>query len=179
MSSTLISPPMLYFINMYILLILHAVYTAITIYVFGIPKSLSETYYLYNSKCKYLGLIFPCLLFTAICFLLPSFLMIGKLEFLIFIAIGSLLFTTITPAFKTNSIVNNTHTISAWICAICSLLWMLLVFPVGWKILLLSAIIWAFVFILFGKLSEFKNTYTFWLENIVFTSLYLVLLLGR
>lgn len=160
-----------------ILMSLHIIYFIVTICLFGIPKSLSQTYYLYEARHKYLGLIFPLFMLIAVVILLPSFLMLNSYEFLIFIALGSLIFTIITPAFKTNRIIDNTHTISAWISAICSVIWILIAIPNGLNLLIGSIGVWILIMLMFCEEPEdISCTYTFWLENMVFTSLYIVLI---
>ena len=54
------------------------IYNAVAIHFFGIPKSLSETFYLYQNKKKSLGYIFTGMMFAVALTLMPAWIEITE-----------------------------------------------------------------------------------------------------
>jgi hypothetical protein len=53
------------------------VYNIVALCIFGVPSSLSNTYYLYESKKKHLGMVFPAMMTSMAFTLLPAWLELG------------------------------------------------------------------------------------------------------
>ena len=154
-------------ILVFIAFIIYLIYNGVSIHLFGIPKSLSETYYLYNDKKRGLRVLFPIVMILFAFLLLPSWLEItvgNPLQFLSFLAAGSIMFTGASPAFKKSTMDLKVHTISALSSALCSILW--IIFGSGsWYFIP----IWLLVIGLIAILTKtIKNSYTYWLETIAF-----------
>lgn len=105
------------------------IYLSYVVERFGIPNSISDTYYLLGGKVK--GLVFQGVL------TLTAFLMIPVLlsrssestEFLAFFACAGLLFVAAAPCFKDSS-ERIIHFVSAFVCCGSLLLWQ--IFNASW-----------------------------------------------
>ena len=87
-------------------------------------------------------------------------------QFLAFLAPASIMFVGTAPRFKDSDLENRVHSISAIIAAICSLVWVAIVTPFWWVILIcLGLVILAAVFT-----SSYKTAYVYWLEQVAFGS---------
>lgn len=153
----------------------YIIYNIVTLCIFGIPNSLSETYYLYKNKWN-IGWVFPIMIYLVVGLLLPGWIILSEgmtLQFLAFLSPASLLFVGTAPAFKKSKLEDNVHTISAYIATICSLLWIVFATPYWWIIL-----IWTFMIL---SISIFTKTVTYakiyWIELITMNSTFSVLLL--
>lgn len=136
-----------------------------------IPKSISNTYYMYENINKYLKYLFPAMIFTIVALMLPSWLEATKdsyLQFLTFFTCASLLFVGAAPNFKSSKVENYVHSISAVISAICAILWCILVVNT-WGLVILN-LIYFLIFALFTK--TVKKSCVFWLEMTAFISLF-------
>lgn len=103
-------------------------YIFVSILNFGIPKSLSETYYLYEFGRGFGG-IFSICFGIAVAILLPAWIQMSEgspFQFLGFLAPSSLLFVAVAPRFK-EDFEGKVHSVSAIFAAICALLWVILV----------------------------------------------------
>ena len=150
---------------------IYMVYNAIAIGNFGIPRSLSETYYLYKDKYK-CGFVFPVMMLLVVGFMMPAWLALSdgsSFQFLSFLAPASLLFVGATPAFKSSDIDDRVHTWSAYFAAVCSLLWVILVTPYWWVILLWFAVIALTAL----ATRSVKSSLVYWLETVTFFSTFL------
>lgn len=148
---------------------LFVIYNIIALILFGVPKSLSMTYYLYEERQKILKILFPSMIFLLCVFLIPCWLEISNgstFQFTAFLSAGSLLFVGMTPAFKKSNIYNTIHDIAAFACALFAILWIILV-PKLWYIILIVGIIIALIAIL---TKTYKTSYIYWLEMIAFIS---------
>lgn len=142
-------------------------YIVSIIFMFGIPWSISSTYYLLESKKKGLG----CL-FTAFCYVTGSFLLPGWMDttlesyqFTCFLSVSGLFFVGAAAQFK-DGLTNTVHYTAAVICCVFSQIWC---FIAGcWWISLLSFC----VFILVAGLSRKKN-WMFWIEIAAITATYI------
>lgn len=141
-------------------------YNAIALANFGVPQSLSMTYYLWKEKSNK-GYVFPCMMYAVVAFMMPAWITMSEgsdFQFLAFLAPAAIAFVGTAPAFLSGGIENSVHMWSAVIAAICSLLWVILVTPYWWMIL-----IWLGLVVLASILtSSYKTAYTYWLEMVAF-----------
>ena len=114
-------------------LFLFTVYNAVSLKQFGIPKSLSETFYLWNSKKSGLGYIFTGMMFSMAFTLVPAWLELGEvvspwsshLNPLVFFTCAAIAFVGASPAFKANKLEGTVHKVAAVVAAACSMIWCL------------------------------------------------------
>ena len=85
---------------------------------------------------------------------------------LAFLAPASIMFVGTAPRFKDSQLESRVHTVSAIIAAVCSLLWVALVTPYWWVMLIWTGFI-ALATIL---TSSYKTAYVYWLEQVAFGS---------
>ena len=159
-------------ICVFIAFIIYLVYNGIAIKLFGIPKSLSDTYYLYKDKKDWMRIFFPLMMFSMVGLLMPAWLEISAgsmLQFLAFLAAASIAFVGAAPTFKNGGMDYKVHSISAYCAAVFSILWVVLVSK-----LWIMPIIW-FVFItLLAILTKSTKTSTiYWLETVAFMSTFI------
>lgn len=143
-------------------------YNAVAIAFFGIPESLSMTYYLYKERFNK-GFLFPAIMYLVVAFMMPAWITMSEgsdFQFLAFLAPAAIAFVGTAPAFLSSNLENKVHTIAALIAAACSLLWVILVTPYWWIILVWVGIITALAF--FTK--SVKASYIYWLEMVAFGS---------
>lgn len=150
-------------------------YVAVAIKLFGIPESLSNTYYLYQRLEDSLKRLFPAMMSTMVVLMLPSWLDIAEnsnYQFLAFIACSGILFVGFAPAFKDYETEKRVHTISAIIAAVASLAWICLATPFWWFIPLVSV---AVIYLAF-KTKTLGKCLVFWLEMIAFYSTFIAII---
>ena len=162
-------------ISLMIAFAIYMVYNAVAIGNFGVPQSLSDTFYLYKNKYK-CGFVFPVMMLLVVGFMMPAWLTLSEgsnFQFLSFLAPASLLFVGAAPAFKSSDLENKVHTISAYFAAACSLLWVILVTPYWWLVP-----VW-FVVIALPALATrtLKSSLVYWLETVAFFSTFLSVIL--
>lgn len=99
-------------------------YNYLVIKDFGIPHSISSTYYKLEEKKKNLGWLFTSMCWISGGLLLPVMLQFSSInsQFLAFLACASLLFVGAAPQFKLK-LEGNVHYTSAIICGLCALIW--------------------------------------------------------
>lgn len=115
-------------------------YNIVAIKIFGMPTSLSDTFYLYQSKKKGLGYIFSAMMWFMAFSLVPAWLTISdampglehNLTFLAFLASSMILFVGSAPAFRGIELENKVHMISAKLCAVFAIAWCAIV---CWRIM--------------------------------------------
>ena len=153
-------------ISIIIAAIIYAAYNAISLANFGVPQSLSMTYYLWKEKAN-IGLIFPCMMYLVVAFMMPAWITMSEasdFQFLAFLAPASIMFVGTAPAFLGSDLENKVHSISAVIAAVCSLAWVILVTPYWYVIL-----IWfGYISLVSIFTSSYKTAYIYWLETIAF-----------
>ena len=154
---------------------LYLIYTGIVLLIFGAPKSLSSTYYLFKDRLDSLKVLFPTTMLLMTLFLAPCWIEISEgsnFQFLSFLSVAGMAFVGMTPAFKDCESTELVHDVSAYLSAAFSLLWIFLVTPY-WYIPIIMLIV-------FGGISyvtkTWKTAYIFWLENIVITSTFIAML---
>ena len=116
-----------------------AIYNAIVLLLFGVPKSLSMTYYLFKDRENVLKYLFPSMMTLLGVFLMPCWIEMSEgspFQFLAFLSAASLLFVAFAPAFKESDLENNVHQISAYCCAAFAMLWIIFVTPYWYVILI-------------------------------------------
>ena len=147
---------------------IYLAYNAICLALFGVPESLSNTYYLYKEKCNK-GWLFPLMMYLVVALMMPAWISLSEgsnFQFLAFLAPASLLFVATAPAFKSDDIENVVHTTAAAMAATYSLAWVALVTPYWWVMLIwLGFIALASIFT-----SSYKTAYVYWLEQVAFGS---------
>ena len=146
---------------------IYVAYNAIALAIFGIPESLSNTYYLWREKNK--GWLFCLMMYLVVALMMPAWITLSEgsnFQFLAFLAPASIAFVGTAPRFKDSQLESRVHTISAIIAAACSLLWVALVTPY-WNVILICLGFIALVAIL---TSSYKTAYTYWLEQVAFGS---------
>ena len=148
---------------------IYLIYNGATLRLFGVPESLSNTFYLYNDKKKHLGVLFPIMMVSMAGLLLPAWLEISalsSLQFTAFLAAAGLIFTGSAPAFKSNDLEKRVHTVSALVAAVFALLWVIFVSKLWFIILIWFAVILLIAFIT----KTIKSSYIYWLETVAFMS---------
>ena len=155
-----------------LILVALAIYTFYNVFalgMFGVPKSLSTTFYLFEERKSWLRILFPIMMISVAFLLMPAWLELSinsSFQFLAFLAPSAIIFTGAAPAFKRNELENVVHTTSAIMAAITALLWVVLVAHL-WQVILL----WTGVIIMVMFISRtVKTSYIYWLETIAFLS---------
>lgn len=164
-------------------IVIFLIYNIISLTNFGVPESLSNTYYLFNEKQSGLGNIFTFMMVILASSLLPSWLEItdtiegwrSNFVFLAFLSASGILFVGSAPQFKDSKLERKVHESGAIIAAVSALAWDFIVCTE------LSLMIVPTVAISFGILSWITRTYKssiiYWLEMVAFLSTFLVLFL--
>ncbi len=155
-------------ISMIIATVIFVAYDAVAIVLFGIPESLSNTYYLYKEKCNK-GWLFCLMMYLVVALMMPAWISLSEgsnFQFLAFLAPASIMFVGTAPRFKDSQLESRVHTISAIIAAACSLLWVAFVTPYWWVML-----IWfGFIALTAILTSSYKTCLVYWLEQVAFGS---------
>ena len=121
----------IYLILSCIALAVFTVYNAVIIGIFGMPTSLSDSFYLLQSKKKGLGYIFTAMMTVMAFTLMPAWISISdampgwehNLTFLSFLAAAMIMFVGAAPAFRNVGIENKVHMIAAKACAVFAIVW--------------------------------------------------------
>lgn len=148
---------------------IYLIYNGVALRLFGVPESLSNTFYLYNDKKKHLGILFPIMMVSMAGLLLPAWLEISalsSLQFTAFLAAAGIVFTGSAPAFKSNDLEKRVHTVSALVAAVFALLWVIFVSKLWFIILIWLAVVALIAFIT----KTIKSSYIYWLETVAFMS---------
>lgn len=149
--------------------IIFVVYNIPTLIAFDVPKSLSMTYYHWKEHNSKLRFAFPIMMYAVVAFMMPAWITMSEgspWQFLSFLAPASILFVGTAPAFMSSSLENMVHQVSAYLAAALSVLWIVLVTPYWWVILLwLALVALASIFT-----SSYKTSYLYWLELAAFGS---------
>lgn len=153
-------------ISIIIATVIFVAYNAVSLANFGIPSSLSMTYYLYKEKCNK-GWLFPIMMYLVVAFMMPAWITMSEgsdFQFLAFLAPASIAFVGTAPAFLSDKMEGRVHSISAIIAAVCSLLWVILVTPYWWTILVFLGLVALGAFLT----KTYKTSYVYWLEMVAF-----------
>ena len=143
---------------------IYVAYNAISLAFFGIPESLSNTYYLWKERSNK-GWLFPLMMYAVVALMMPAWITLSEgsdFQFLAFLAPSAIAFVGTAPAFKSNDLENVVHTTAAIVAAICSLAWVAVITPYWWMIL-----VW-FGFIALAAIltSSYKTCLVYWLEQV-------------
>lgn len=153
---------------------LFLIYNIVTLLIFGVPKSLSMTFYLYKERLDSLKVLFPAMIAMLVICLMPCWIQISEgsnFQFLSFLSAASLAFVGAAPAFKSSSLENSVHQVSAYFCAACALLWIILVTPYWYVILIVLGIVAALAVVT----KTWKTSYIYWLEMVAFVSTFITI----
>lgn len=163
-------------------ILIFVVYNGVVIGNFGIPSSLSASFYLWNGLKKNLGYIFTGMMFVMAFCLMPGWLEITEvisswshyLTVLPFLGAGSIAFVGAAPAFRDCKLESKVHMVSAACAAVFSLLWCAVVcYSIAWITLPLSLIIvWASAFIT----KTHKTASTYWWEMVAFLATFVTII---
>ena len=159
-------------------LIIFMAYLAIIIAYFGIPDSLSESYYLLEGKFKNSGVLFTLLMFVMVFLIIAPMLdsTPDKFQALAFFAILGLGFVGAAPLFKREGTESKVHFIAAAVSALCGMIWIFVVFPTLFYVPIAVAVT---VLTLAALTKTTTKAFLFWAEMVVFFSVYVVLLLQQ
>lgn len=160
-------------ISIIIATLIFIAYNAFTLIKYNVPKSLSMTYYLLKDSSEKLKFLFPIMMYLVVMFMMPAWITLSEgspFQFLAFLAPASILFVGTAPAFLSSNLENTVHQVSAYLAAAFSILWICLVTPYWWILL-----IWLGLVALASILtSSYKTSNIYWLElaafNATFTS---------
>lgn len=155
---------------------LFIIYNIITILLFGIPKSLSMTYYLFKARTESLKIMFPGMIFLMVIFLMPCLLQLScnsDFQCFAFLSMLSLLFVGICPRILEYNIESKIHNIAAIISTIFAILWIILVTPYWYVILIIFACITAVAILT----KTWKTCYIYWLEIVTFISTFISIII--
>lgn len=131
-------------------------YNAIFVKKFGVPTSLSGSYYVLEVMHKNLGWLFTVMCWLTGGLILPVMLQYSSdvSQFLAFFACASLLFIGAAPQFKIN-LTGSVHYISAGICFIAANVWVYFNFKY-----ILFAWILVFAYLIYAYIKTYKTRHT-------------------
>ena len=147
-------------------------YLLLMILMFGIPTSLSDTFYLLQAHKKWASVAFVLLMYSIAITLVAPIIDATPdgLQIFAFIPIVGIGFVGAAPLFKgQDSLV---HKVAALAAAIGSIFWVLLTHIDYWPYLVFSAILFGTIMLL----SKTIKCYIFWAEMVVFYSMYAILI---
>lgn len=146
-------------------IIIFIAYVAVAIVLFGIPPSLSDTFYLFGGKP--LGYVFTITMWVVSFLILPYWLKITpeSIKFMPFLAVAGLTFVGAAPLFRKED--KGWHSAFAIGCAIFAILWAILTKNVDF--LAINLFTFAVVSLLTKTLKSCK---TFWLEMAAFATVF-------
>ena len=145
---------------------IYLAYNAISLANFGIPHSLSMTYYLWNEKDGR-GWLFCLMMYIVVALMMPAWVTMSEgsdFQFLAFLAPAAIAFVGTAPRFKDTTLENHVHMTSAYLAAAFALAWVALVTPYWWVILIWLCIV-ASISVL---TSSYRKALVYWLETIAF-----------
>ena len=151
---------------------LYFIYNAVVLLLFGAPKSLSMTYYLFKERSESLRFLFPAMMTMLAVFMMPCWLEMSEgspFQFTAFLSAAGVLFVGAAPAFKSSSLENAVHQVSAYLCALFAMLWICLVTPYWYIILIVLAAVSAIAI----STKTVKSSYIYWLETVAFVSTFI------
>ena len=146
--------------EIYISLIIITLYISYYIINYGIPKSLSITYY----KC---GLTLSLAIIICSGLIFPKMMEITEYQFLPFITLASILFVAFAPNYQDEDIIDYVHTSAAILALISSQILVYLVNP-------LILLYWI-PYLLVESIFKFNN-FKFWAEVVMLLTIYSILL---
>ena len=148
------------------------IYNVIVLLLFGVPKSLSMTYYLFKERENALKFLFPSMMTLLTFFLMPAWLDMSEgspFQFLAFFSAAGILFVGAAPAFKDGGMENIVHQFSAYFAAAAAIAWICLVTPFWYVVLIVLGVIAAIAIVT----KTWKTGYIYWLEMVAFVSTFI------
>jgi hypothetical protein len=145
---------------------IYVAYNAISLALFGIPESLSNTYYLWKEK-NGKGWLFCLMMYAVVALMMPAWITMSEgsdFQFLAFLAPAAIAFVGTAPRFKDTELENHVHMTSAYLAAAFALAWVALVTPYWWAILIWLCIVACLAVLTSG----YKTCLVYWLETIAF-----------
>lgn len=141
-------------------------YIFTSILLFGVPISLSQTYYLFERRKKGLGAMFTSFMWMTGFPLLIIWIDVlqNDWDFLPFVAVASLMFVGTATAYRV-TMTREVHLLSALLSALSSVLWSVLYGSIGHLIVI---ILLTLIIVMYNN----KNR-VFWLEMGAFTNIYI------
>lgn len=162
-----------YFLLVLAALLIFGFYNYTVIHLFGVPVSLSESFYLFQNEQKGLGYLFTAMMICMALLLMPAWLTVSdaiggwesNFTFLAFFAAGAIAFVGEAPAFRSCKLESRVHSIAAKIAAFAAIAWCLVV---CWRIAYIVPIacLISLVFALLTKTA--KKSCVYWLEMAAF-----------
>lgn len=155
-------------ISIIIATIIYVAYNAISLANFGVPQSLSMTYYLWKRKSNK-GYLFSLMMYAVVALMMPAWISLSEgsnFQFLSFLAPTAIAFVGAAPMFRDDELESKVHTGAAVVAAICSLAWVILVTPYWVAIPIYVVFEGAKAF--FSK--TYKTCLVYWLEMVAFLS---------
>lgn len=154
-------------------LLLFLVYNISILAKFGIPPSLSQSYYILDGVKKNLGFLFTGMMFAMAFTLLPSWLELGEvisswssyLNPLAFFSCASIAFVGAAPAFRSNKLEGTVHEVAAKLAAACSIVWCL---AVCWQIMYVPLGVAGLIAAIGAITKTWKSASVYWLEMMAF-----------
>ena len=164
----------------YLILVLAAVavfalYNRAVIARFGVPTSLSVSFYLLQDVQKGLGYVFTAMMACMVILLMPAWLSISDaiggweryLTFLAFFAAGSIALVGAAPAFRSCPLESKVHSIAAKCAAVFSLLWCGVVcWRIAYIVPVAVAVVWGVAF----ATKTAKRCSVYWWEMCAFVA---------
>lgn len=150
------------------------IYNSVAIGLFGIPTSLSDTYYLYENKKEGMGWLFTVFMWLMAFLLIPCWVVVSDavgpwmsyFSFLAFIAAACIMFVGAAPKFRDRyNIEKDVHMYGAKVCAAAALAWC---FVVCWNIWYVPIIAMLVPVVEATVTKSWKDKYTYWLEMMAF-----------
>lgn len=164
-------------------MVLFTIYNVCIVSKFGIPVSLSDSFYLLNGVKKGLGFIFTAMMVSMAFCLMPGWLEITEtitswsknFTALPFLAAAGIAFVGAAPAFRKNEVEKLVHGISAYLAAAFSILWICIV---CYEVALIVLPISVFVIIALGLSTKtLKSSKIYWLEMLAFLATFATILI--
>ena len=153
-------------ISIIVATIIYVAYNAISLALFGVPESLSNTYYLYKEKGNK-GWLFPLMMYAVVALMMPAWITMSEgsdFQFLAFLAPAAIAFVGTAPAFKSDDLENVVHSTAAIVAAVCSLAWVAIITPY-WVTIPVFFCIYAIKAV---WTSTYKSCLVYWLEQVAF-----------
>lgn len=152
--------------------LLFIVYNSVAIWLFGIPWSMSKTYYLYEEKKKGLGWLFTVFMLLMGMTMMPGWIEVSDakgpwesyLTFLAFIAAAMIVFVGFAPRYREET-EGMVHMTAARICAAAALIWDFVACWEIWYVPICGAAIPA---IIATATKTWKEDRDYWLEMLAF-----------
>lgn len=164
-------------------MVLFTIYNVCIVSKFGIPVSLSDSFYLLNGVKKGLGFIFTAMMVSIAFCLMPGWLEITEtitswsknFTALPFLAAAGIAFVGAAPAFRKNEVEKLVHGISAYLTAAFSILWICIV---CYEVALIVLPISVFVIVALGLSTKtLKSSKIYWLEMLAFLATFATILI--